>query len=65
MKRKVYGVTLLIAVVLGLSGCSNKALEEAKAAVDNYNAQAVAYNETVSKYNERHILRWGSPLPWH
>ena len=41
----------LIAVACFFSGCSNKALDEAKVAVDSYNTEVESYNEKIVPYN--------------
>ena len=50
-KAKLFIVFLLISI-MSLTGCSNKALEEATAAVDTYNTEAKAYNDKIKPYNE-------------
>ncbi len=52
MKKKYTVTSLLILVILMLSGCSNKALEEATAAVGAYNAAAESFNKSAEPYNE-------------
>lgn len=49
--KKIRLYTLLVAAIISLTGCSNKALEAAKTSVDVYNTEAVSYNNLVAPYN--------------
>ncbi len=51
MKKRV-GLWICVFTVFTLAGCSNKALESAKATVEEYNTQAGMYNESIVPYNE-------------
>lgn len=55
--KKYLGLTLLFLITLfALGGCGNKALDEAKTAVDAYNTKAAEYNAEVAPYNEAVFL---------
>ena len=50
--KKVLGFILMLTLVLPLTACSNKALDEATAAVKIYNVAVIAYNEKAEAYND-------------
>lgn len=52
MKKANLFIVFLLISIMSLTGCSNKALEEATAAVDTYNTEAKAYNDKIKPYNE-------------
>lgn len=52
MKKKYFLGLVVISLMLMLNACSNKALEEATAAVDSYNKAADTYNKAIEPYNE-------------
>lgn len=52
MKKSNLILTILLIAIMSLTGCSNKALEAATAAVDAYNTEAKAYNDKIAPYNE-------------
>ncbi len=52
MKRKHLLVSIVFVLMLIFNACSNKALEEATAAVDSYNKAADTYNKAIEPYNE-------------
>lgn len=50
MKR--FWVSILLATsIFSLTGCSNKALEEAKVVVNDYNTEVAIYNDQIAPYN--------------
>lgn len=52
MKKKYFFGLAVFSLMLMLNACSNKALEEATAAVDSYNKTADTYNKAIEPYNE-------------
>lgn len=52
MKKSNLLVAILLISILSLTGCSNKALEAATAAVDTYNTEVKAFNDKIKPYNE-------------
>lgn len=52
MKKSNLFIVFLLISIMSLTGCSNKALEEATAAVETYNTEAKAYNDKIKPYNE-------------
>ena len=52
MKKSNLLLTILLITIMSLTGCSNKALEAATAAVDTYNTEIKAYNDKIAPYNE-------------
>lgn len=58
MKKTYVFIVMLLATVLSMTGCSNKAdkvnktLEKAFAAVETYNAEVDAYNLKIGPYND-------------
>ena len=51
MKKTYAIVVMFLVITLSMTGCSNKALEAANAAVEIYNTEAETSNETTAPYN--------------
>ena len=51
-EKKQFIVSTTAILMLFLTGCENKALDEAKAAAEKYNQIVVPYNEQIKPYND-------------